>query len=464
MAEALLPGMQKWLKDFEQGNDHQAVKALSEAADAIDEAQAAVVEAKDAADASVRTLKVARNMHKEATDLYQQLPLTVCEKNYVTREERWVDDLEAKLMKHLPDMTGHRIVYLSYMHTVADRTWRGCAQEHQHDVMRLFRHYVPGPDSECRVEKGFAGTITMYATGLLELIGFYVLHRLLKLMVDTEWLKFDATFLEKLDREFSVNEDNPCVEEGALDGDDVVRMVEESSLFGPETMDSARKNVRTILGLFEEYWSDVEDNDEDEDPLDYYNAFRSWSDKMDDDNTLAHDSVMLWHYLRTASHNIEYSAVVALTAFVEDILANIIQDAYKQTQQEVALNKKTDWYKALLYTDNQSHTEHPYVLAHGVKTSQWAHEMRTPAWPNVFGGDTDKWGDVRGVDIEDFIGVETCVTRRHIWNAIAQQEDLKAFFTGDVFDANPIVDETKKDDKDDKDDKDGKGGKKQKTA
>ena len=252
--------------------------------------------------------------------------------------------------------------------------------------------------------------------------------------------------------------------EGALDGDDVVRMVEESSLFGPETMDSARKNVRTILGLFEEYWSDVEDNDEDEDPLDYYNAFRSWSDKMDDDNTLAHDSVMLWHYLRTASHNIEYSAVVALTAFVEDILANIIQDAYKQTQQEVALNKKTDWYKALLYTDNQSHTEHPYVLAHGVKTSQWAHEMRTPAWPNVFGGDTDKWGDVRGVDIEDFIGVETCVTRRHIWNAIAQQEDLKAFFTGDVFDANPIVDETKKDDKDDKDDKDGKGGKKQKTA
>jgi hypothetical protein len=460
MVEAPLPGMQAWLKEFEVGNDHEAVKRLSEAADAIGEAQTAVDEARDAADASVRTLETARKMHKEGTQLYQQLPLTVREKNYVTREERWVDDLEAKLLKHLPDMTNHRIVYLSYMHTVADRTWRGCEQEHQHDVMRLFRHYVPEPGSERRVEKGFAGTITMYATGLLELIGFYVLHRLLKLMVDTEWLNFDATFLEKLDRGFGANEKNPCVEEGALDGDDVVRMVEESGLFGPETMDSARKNVRTILGSFEESWSDVENDEEREDPDDYYDAFKSWSDKMDDDNKLAHDCVMLWHYLRTASHNIDYSAVVALTAFVEDILANIIEDAYKQTQQEVALNKKTDWYKALLYTDNQSHTEHPYVLAHGVKTSKWAHEMRKPAWPENFGGDNDKWGDVRGVDIEDFIGVETCVTRRHIWNAIAQQSELKAFFTGDVFDAE--TDDGAKED--DAAEKEATGGKKQKTA
>ena len=461
MVEAPLPGMQAWLKEFEEGNDHEAVKRLSEAADAIDEAQIAVDEASDAAAESVRTLETARKMHKEGTLLYQQLPLTVREKNYVTREERWVDDLEAKLLKHLPDMTGHRIVYLSYMHTQADRMWRGCDQEHQHDVMRLFRHYVPGPDSEVRVEKGFAGTITMYATGLLELIGFYVLHRLLKLMVDTEWWNFDATFLEKLNREFSVDEDAYCVEEGALDGDNVVLMVEESGLFGPETMDSGRKNVRTILGLWEEYWSDVVEEDVfDKDPDDYYDAFKAWSDKMDDDNKLAHDSVMLWHYLRTASHNIDYSAVVALTAFVEDILANIIQDAYKQTQQEVALNKKTDWYKALLYTDNQSHTEHPYVLAHGVKTSKWAHEMRKPAWPENFGGDTDKWGDVRGVDIEDFIGVETCVTRRHIWNAIAQQSELKAFFTGDVFDAE--TDDAAKEDDAAKDE--DTNGKKQKTA
>lgn len=449
-----------WLRDFAQGDDYIAVKALSEAADAIDEAQTAVDEAKDAADASVRTLEAARKTHKEATELYQQLPLTVCEKNYVTREERWVDDLEAKLMKDLPDMTNHRIVYLSYMHTLTERSWRQCNQEHQHDVMRLFRYYVPEPGSKDRKLLGFAGTITMYATGLLELIGFYVLHRLLNLMVDTEWLTFDATFLEKLDREFSVDEELPCIEDGALDGDDVVRMVEESSLFGPETWDSACKNVRTILGLWEEYWNDVVDNDEDEDPDDYYKAFRSWSDKMDDDNTLAHDSVMLWHYLRTASHNIDYSAVVALTAFVEDILANIIEDAFKQTQQEVALNKKTDWYKALLYTDNQSHTEHPYVLAHGVKTSQWAHEMRTPAWPENFHGDRDKWGDVRGVDIEDFIGVETCVTRRHIWNAIAQQEDLKAFFTGNVFDAE--TDDGAKEDG--AAEKEATGGKKQKTA
>ena len=460
MVEAPLPGMQKWLKDFASGNDFQAVKALSEAADAIDEAKAAVEEARDAADESVRTLEVARNMHKEATQLYQQLPLTVSEKNYVTRQERWVDDLEAKLLKHLPDMTGHRIVYLSYMHTQADRTWRGCAPEHQHDVMRLFRRYVPEPGSDCRVEKGFAGTITMYATGLLELIGFYVLHRLLKLMVDTEWLNFDVTFLKKLDRDFGANKDGYWVEEGALDGDNVVLMVEESGLFGPETMHSGRENARIILASFEKSWSDVENDEEREDPDDYYDAFKAWSDKADDDELLAHDSVMLWHYLRTASNNIDYSAVVALTAFVEEILANIIQDAYKQTQQEVELNKKTDWYKALLYTDNQSHTEHPYVLAHGVKTSKWAHEMRTPPWPENFGGDTDKWGDVRGVDIEDFIGVETCVTRRHIWNAIAQQSELKAFFTGVVFDAE--TDDAAKED--DAAEKEATNGKKQKTA
>ena len=56
--------------------------------------------------------------------------------------------------------------------------------------------------------------------------------------------------------------------------------------------------------------------------------------------------------------------------------------------------------------------------------------------------------------------METCVTRRHIWNAIAQQSELKAFFTGDVFDAE--TDDAAKEDDAAKDE--DTNGKKQKTA
>ena len=418
-----------WLKTYEEKDDSRAVEAMKKASGAMAEAQKAVDDLQLTTGDCVEALRVAAESYRGAEEKWQALPLCAGEKLQVKAEMEHVQELEGRLRGSVwsfglvrasddPDsLVGHRFPFHSFCKVArlqtlknpggfdesrrSDVEWSSEDDDDKRSDDYLNTHATARTQQE--IFKGASTTTTMWAARTIELLGTLFLDRVV-----------DCVKKQRKEAE------TPA--EDALSGEELIDCIDAGNFFQGTMWEHAAKEMQKVLLK----WEQVEDDcNALEDGTERERFFRSWLKTKHVENFNPMDLRAHLRSLGKGCRFFDFGAVLALAVCVEYVCAEVIDLSCQVAVAEAERKEKTMWYKAMLYTDNQSQTEHPYVLAHNVETSESAHESRSPPWPKGFLGNQTQWGDVRGVDVEDFMSPGyVCICRRHIYQALYADKEI----------------------------------------
>ena len=419
-----------WLKTYEEKDDSRAVEAMKKACGAMAEAQKAVDDLQLTTGDCVEALKVAAESYRGAEKKWQALPLCADEKLRVKAEMEHVQELDGRLRNivwcygpHVPraddpdSLVGHRFPFHSFCKVArlqtlknpggfdesrrSDVEWSSEDDDDKRSDDYLNTHATARTQQE--IFKQASTTTTMWAARTIELLGTLFLDRVV-----------DCVKKQRKEAETAA--------EDALRGEELIDCIDAGNFFQGAMWEHAAEEMQKALRK----WEEVEDDcNAIASAKERERSFRTWLKTKHVENFNPMD---LWTYLRSlgkVGRFFDFGAVLVLAVCVEYVCAEVIDLSCQVAVAEAERKEKTMWYKAMLYTDNQSQTEHPYVLAHNVETSESAHESRSPPWPKGFLGNQTQWGDVRIADVEDFMypgGV--CICRRHIYQALYADKEI----------------------------------------
>ena len=424
-----------WLNTYEEKDDSRAVEAMKKACGAMAEAQKAVNDLQLTTGDCVEALKVAAESYRGAEKKWQALPLCAGEKLQVKAEMEHVQELDGRLRdllwfygSHVPrpddpdSLVGHRFPFHSFCKVARLQTLKnpgGFDESRRSDVEwsseddddnrsddYLNTHATARTQQE--IFKGASTTKTMWAARTIELLGTLFLDRVVDCVKKhTEAAGWEAAGTDA---------------EDALSGEELIGCIDAGNLFQGAMWEHAATEMKKALVKWELSKDDCNALKEGKERERF---FRSWLKTKYVENFNPMD---LWTYLRSlgkVGRFFDFGAVLTLAVCVEYVCAEVIDLSCQVAVAEAERHEKTVWYKAMLYTDNQSQTEHPYVLAHNVETSESAHESRSPPWPKGFLGNQTQWGDVRIADVEDFMSPGgVCICRRHIYQALYADKEI----------------------------------------
>lgn len=424
-----------WLKTYEEKDDSRAVEAMKKACGAMAEAQKAVDDLQLTTGDCVEALKVAAESYHEAEKKWQALPLCADEKLKVKAEMEHVQELDGLLHNivwcygpHMlppddPDsLVGHRFPFHSFCKVArlqtlknpggfdesrrSDVEWSSEDDDDKRSDDYLNTHATARTQQE--IFKGASTTTTMWAARTIELLGTLFLDR----VVDCVKKHTEAAGWEAAG---TAAEDAPS-------GEELIDCIDAGNFFQGAMWEHAAKEMKKALLKWELSKDDCNALKEGKERERF---FRSWLKTKHVENFNPMDLLTYLRSLGKVGRFFDFGAVLALAVCVEYVCAEVIDLSCQVAVAEAERKEKTMWYKAMLYTDNQSQTEHPYVLAHNVETSESAHESRSPPWPKGFLGNQTQWGDVRIADVEDFMYPGcVCICRRHIYQALYADKEI----------------------------------------